>query len=281
MKCPRCPSEIPDALETCPTCRYNAGTPNVRAAKRQEETEALEERYQRGLELARSNGCEPMLLKFEAAVAQASTVLNVKIDTLFTFLRSSVGLYVNYETGVREGMRKPASLSNDSARFGVSGTLFGAYGDKIMYAALSLDGTGLHSYGPYAVKLMNVAVDSRATVLENNSYVFRRKHGIAPGDQPPPGYTATWDNKAKLAVAKIAEYISPTTTEADFPRLLLSSTGDRETDEFMEVQIYDTFDLYAVESVKGQSTVRSRDESDLLRMVKECLKNLGKEWIEE
>jgi siderophore synthetase component len=47
-----------------------------------------------------------------------------------------------------------------------------------------------------------------------------------------------------------------------------------------EVHIYGTFDLNAIESVKGISTSGSRDERDLLRMVKQRLNNAGKAWIE-
>lgn len=279
LKC-SCGSDIPDTEERCPTCGFNAGPPNVRAAERPEEVQALEERYQRALELATMNGCLPTLEKFDLAVKQAFTVLNVRLNFLHYFVTSESSLYVNYEGGVRGGLRKPASLYNDFARRGVSATLFGSYADRIIYAALSLDGLGLTSYGAYAIKLRDVAVKTRATILENNSFHFRKRHNIQPGDQPPLGYIATWDNKAKLAVAKTAEYITANTREEDFPRLLLSSSDDREKDEFMEVQIYGTFDLNAVESVKGQSKVSSRDERDLLRMVKEHLKNSGKEWIE-
>lgn len=280
LKCPKCSSAIPDTKEKCLTCGFNAGPPNIRAAERAEEIVALEERYQRAFDAAKVNGCLSILEKFDEAVQRTSAVINVRLKFLHFFVTDEMNLYINYEGG--EGrVRKPATLYDDLARRGVGGTLFGSYADEIIYAALSLDGSGPYSYGPYAIKLRDVAISSRATVLENNSYAFRRKHQIEPGDRPPLGYIATWDNRHKLAVAKLAEYITPSTSDTDFPRLMLFSEGNRATDEFIEVQIYGTFDLNAIDSVKGDSKGSSRDDRDLLRMVKEHLKNLGKDWIEE
>jgi hypothetical protein len=145
---------------------------------------------------------------------------------------------------------------------------------------LSLDGSGPTSYGPYAIRLRDVAIRGRATVLENNSYDFMRKHSLSPGDKPPPGFIASWQNRNKLAVAKLAEYITPQTGDSEFPLLLLASTGLRPTDEFLEVHICGTFDLNAIESIKGPSKPGSRDDRDLLRMTKQHLSKAGKPWIE-
>ena len=103
---------------------------------------------------------------------------------------------------------------------------------------------------------------------------------MSPGDRPPPGYVAPWEGRNKLAVAKLADYITPQTVDAEFPQLLLASTGNRVTDEFIEVHICGTFDLNAIESVKGTSKLGSRDDRDLLRMIKQHLSRARKLWIE-
>jgi hypothetical protein len=280
LKCQNCGEEIPDTEEKCLTCGHHAGPPNVRTAARADEIRALEERYQKALEESETNGCSLILEKFAEAVKQSSAVINCRLNFLHFFITDDRNLYTNYEQSAGK-TRKPAPLPYDRERRGIGGTLFGSYAPDIVDAALSLDGSGLQSYGPYTIKLREIAIRNRATVLENNSYDFVRKHNlIAPGNKPPPGYIATWDNRHKLAVAKLREYITAGTTEADFPDLLLSSTGDRATDEFIEVHIYGTFDFNAIESIKGSSTVRSGDDRDLLRMVKRHLKNSGKAWIE-
>jgi len=280
INCPDCGSEIPYTEEKCPTCGYHAGPPNIRAANRTEEIQALDERYREAFETAKNDGYLPILEEFDKALKQTSAVINVDLNFLHFFTASAINLYTTYERGVAGQMRKPAPLEFDKDRRGVGGTVFGSYADEIRYAALSLDGSGPHSYGPYAMKLRDIAIRSRATTMENNSYDFVQKHALKPGKRPPPGHIASWDNRHKLAVAKLGEHLTPQTRETDFPRLLLSSVGNRATDDFIEVHIYGTFDLNAIESVRGSSAGGSRDERDLLRMVKQHLSKAGKAWIE-
>ncbi|MGZ8847207.1 MAG: hypothetical protein ACXW3C_12165 [Pyrinomonadaceae bacterium] len=279
LKCQVCGSEIPDTVEKCFTCGFNAGPPNVRAAVA--DVLALDARYRAAIAKASSVGSLSVLERFEHTVKDTCAVINADLRFLHYFVTGGKELYANYEGAVAGGIRKPAEFYNDLKRRGVGGTLFGGYAGEIIYAALSLDGSGPKSYGPYAIKLREIAVINRATVLENNGYKFTRKHSLGPGDPLPAGHLASWPNRQKLAVAKLAEYITPTTTNEEFARLLLTSTGDRATDEFMEVHLYGTFDLNAVESVKGSSKLNSRDDRALLRIVKAHLSKAGKLWVEE
>lgn len=207
-------------------------------------------------------------------------MINVDARFLHFFVTGVNSLYTSYERQIAGNVRKPATFPNDAERRGVGSTLFGAYASDIIYAALSLSGFGPHSYGPYAMTLHEVAISQRATVLENNSFDFVRKHNLVPGTKRPPAFLAAWVSRHKLAVAKIAPYITPQTRDNDFPQLLLSSSGNRRTDEFIEVQIYGPFDLRAVKSVSGSSKVGSRQDRDLLRIIKQYLKAAGITWIE-
>jgi hypothetical protein len=259
-----------------------AGAPNVRGADRPEELQALEERYREAYKTATDGNYLPVLEEFDEALKRAHAVINVDLKFLHHFTTGERNLYATYERAVEGRIRKPALLESDRERRKVGGALFGSYAHDISYAALSLDGQGSQSYGAYAIKLRDVAIRSRATVLENNSYDFMQKHELFRREKRPPlGYVASWHNKHKLAVAKLAEFLTPATREDDFPQLLLSSAGDRATDEFIEVHIYGTFDLNAIESVKGSSVVGSKDDRDLLRMVKQQLGSAGKAWIEK
>ena len=280
LKCIVCGSDIPDTEEKCLTCGFHAGPPNVRAAERDDEVRALDARYNAAIDRANANGYLPILRRFDDVVKQSCAVINGDLRFLYLFVTSEKTLYANYEGGVAGRLRKPAALHDDLARRGIGGSLFGGYASDIIYAALSLDGSGPTSYGAYAIRLRDIAVRSRATVLENNSFDFLKKHKVAPGDRPPPGYVAPWEGRNKLAVAKLADYITPQTGDAEFPQLLLASTGNRATDEFIEVHICGTFDLNAIESVKGTSKLGSRDDRDLLRMIKQHLSRAGKLWIE-
>lgn len=280
LTCKICYSEVPDTWEKCPTCGAPAGPPNVRAAESVEARRALDERYQKALDRAQVNGSLSMLEKFDESVRQSSAVINVNHLSLIDMILSPNALYGNYNKLCEGQARKPAALDDDRERRGVEAIFFGGYAQEIRYAALSLDDSGLKSYGPYAMKLREVAISSRATVLEDNSYSFALKHGLKPGNGPPPGYIASWESRHKLAVAKLAERISAATDEADFARLLLFSEGDRATDEFIEVHIYGTFDRKALESVKGNSAGGSEDEQAFLPIVKPHLRKAGIAWVE-
>jgi len=278
LNCPVCGSEIPEIVEKCFTCGFHAGPPNVRAAEG--EVGSLEARYQAALHRAQTAGTLSIVEDFYQVMSQSSAIVNVNLNFLNFFVTDANSLYTNYEGGIAGRARKPAAIYDDAKRRGVGGTLFGGYAGEIIYGALSLDGSGPISYGPFAIKLKEVAVRNRATVLEANSYEFVKQNELEPGDPRPLGFLASWPNRNKLAVAKLAEYITPTTRPAEFVGLVLASTGDRATDQFIEVHIYGTFDLNAVESVRGSSQAVSKDDRDLLRMVKKHLSNAGIAWIE-
>lgn len=280
LSCPSCQSGIPDTQEKCPTCGYNAGPPNVRAAETESEVRALEGRYQAALDNACKRGCLSIVERFSEAAKQSRAVINVDARFLYYFATSKNSLYANYEHLVAGNVRKPGTFENDAARRSVGTTLFGAYASDIIYAALSLTGQGLTSYGSYSMSLRDIAINQRATVLENNSFDFVKKYQLLAGNQRPCGCFAPWEYRNKLAVAKLEPLITPQTTDEDIHRLLLSTSGNRATDEFMEVQIYGSFDLGAVESIRGNSNSGSREERSVVRMAKEYLSKAGITWIE-
>lgn len=280
LACPQCTSLIPDTREKCLTCGHNAGPPNVRAANTEDEVRALEERYQDALDSARQKGCLPVVEKLFDAVEKSSAVINVDAWFLDFFAMNPTALYTNYEKAVAGNARKPATLENDAARRVAGSTLFGEYAGEIIYGALSLTGLGPHSYGPCVMTLKEITINQRTTVLENNSYDFVRKHQLLLGKKRPIGYLASWSSRSKLAVAKLEPYITSQTTEADLHQLLLSTAGNRATDEFLEVHIYGPFDLAAIESVRVNSKAASRQDRSHLRMAKPHLKRAGISWID-
>lgn len=73
--------------------------------------------------------------------------------------------------GVSGQVRRAAELENDRQRRMVDALLFGGYADQIRFAALSLDGIGLRSYGKgglsYGLCLGDVAIAKRASLLQS------------------------------------------------------------------------------------------------------------------
>jgi len=205
--------------------------------------------------------------------------MNVDFNYLDHFFTKDNTIYSTYSFRIRGQTRKPASLKEDRQRRGVEATLFGGYAEEIRYAALSVNGSGPKSYGPYSMKLKDVAMAERSTLLEDNSYQFVTKHKIIAGAEIPLGYRAVWADRHKLAVAKLYKKITTQTSENEFEKILLFSEGNRSTDEFVEVHIYGAFDNKAVESVKGkfpQKEGRAR-----IKKVKEFIRNAGANLDEE
>jgi hypothetical protein len=281
LVCVNCGSRVPDVEDKCLTCGEPAGAPNVRAAARKEERDALDARYHKAIEDSEQNGSLDRLRDFEEKVKASFTVVNVDVDFLYTFLTSKKGLYSTYGKQVEGQIRRPAEAEDDKHRGTVESMIFGSYARNIRYGALSMDGSGVSSYGALALRLREIAVSKRATTLEDNSYRFTEKHNVGPGKPFPLGYTATWDERHKLAVAKLAGRISSKTSEAEYPKILMYSQGERETDDFIEVHIYGPFDANAIESVQGKSSAKGKTETALIEDIKDFLGNSGKRWIEE
>jgi hypothetical protein len=180
---------------------------------------------------------------------ESRAVVNLWPSLLAEFLRDGKALYSNYVLQVEAEARIAASMEDDRRRRGVEGVLFGSIAPQIRYAALTLDNRGLVSYGKCSMHLSNIAVSSRATVLEENSFDFVERKKIRPGKPIPAGHRALWDQRDKLAIAKLGGDLKPEATRDDDARLLLYSDGDRTKDRFMEVHVYGAFNWQAVESL--------------------------------
>lgn len=281
MNCPRCNSLLSEVSEKCYTCGYYLGAPNVRAAQSPEESAAVDKRYSDAYAACRAKGTEPQLKLFEEAVAHSGAVVNMSLNALYYFLNSQNSLYQSYGYGVQGQSRKVAEPEFDKHRSAVEGVLFGSYYRDIRYAALSIDGSGLRTYGAYSVALRDIALSERSTVLEENSFDFVQRHNLVAGKKPPNGYQVPWSGRARLAVAKHNGDIYTSTVPTDFPRVLLRTDGvNRSADVFMEVHIYGAFDVNAIAAVAGKSRKLKGADKALIAVVKERLNELGKTWVE-
>ena len=109
----------------------------------------------------------------------------------------------------------------------------------LSFGALSLDGRGAASWGECSIVLKDVAVRSRATVFEENSVYFceRRMLGVH-NPVVPAGYRATWDNRHRLAAAKLEPFLQTGTIPEDFAGILLTPASKPRQEGFVEVHIY-------------------------------------------
>jgi hypothetical protein len=278
IKCTDCGFENPLVNEKCSCCGMFLGFPNVNDCSQKEELEALEKRYKETVEYAAKKGHEKKRIEFEEAVKQSVAVINVDLHYLQLLMLGRKILYSTYQLQIDGEMRELAPTEFDKERLGIEGTLFGSYGKNIRYAALSMDGTGLTSYGGFTLILSDIAVKKRATLLEENSFNFIKHHKILAGGKIPRGYRSVWKDRNKLAVAKLMKKIVLTKKE-NYANIVRDNTGDRQTDEFIEIHIFGKLNEASVLAVRGNS--KTVPGKGIIERIKNYLTINKKNWIEE
>jgi hypothetical protein len=260
--CSECGATLSAARRHCPTCRADAGAPNVRACRIDENLQALFARYDASRSQAAALGCSREFKDLEVIIEKRSgVVISTPAGIARSILEDPNFIYTGYEQLVGVNARKPAASDNDRHRCAVGGLLFGSYANRIVYGTLSLTKDGLSTYGDVHCRLRSVTIEKRTSFLEVNSYKFVKDHCIKPGDKLPVGYRACWNHRHRLVLAKLANSLSKGQTETDWQTILIQSDGqNRENDEFVEAHIYEGFDKNAIESlvaVTGKKLSRS------------------------
>jgi hypothetical protein len=149
--------------------------------------------------------------------------------------------------------------------------LFPEYSKKIVFAALSLDQRGDPYYGDFSITIRSDSIASRATVFHENSYWFLESRGIKAVGEVPAGYRTTWDDRGKLAVAKLSSKIAKGLKDNEFPALLLhpSSSGNDDGD-FIEVHIYEGILGAAIECIRPNRPYLDGESHILRRLVRQA-----------
>lgn len=272
MKCPNCQEEVPEYVRFCVVCGNDAGYPNVRAAFRTEEVNALELRRNEAEENADSLGCKSILENFRDVVAQSAAVVCCPLGKLSELVSSDYQLYQTFYQAIGSEGRLPEDNEWDKIREPVDSLLFPHYHEHICFGALSIDRTGISGYGGCSMVLKEMAIKDRATVFEENAILFVKRHRIVAGDPIPLGYRAPWMKRDLLAIAKLGKRLTPKTTKAEFSKLLASS-DDKDAD-CIEVHIYGPIHRRAIEHLSGHEPHRRADKVVLKSVIKK-LKDIG------
>lgn len=115
--CSECGSTLSAARRHCSTCRADAGAPNVRACRTNENLKALFARYDVSRSQASALGCSKEFSDLEAIVEKKSgVVVSMPTGVARTLLDDPNSIYVNYERLVGAGVRRPAGSENDRHR---------------------------------------------------------------------------------------------------------------------------------------------------------------------
>lgn len=102
MKCPNpeCEANIPDHEDRCPGCGTPVEVPNVRAARKREEREALARRLDEEETAARQRGCEEIIERFRDAISRSQAVLIRPLGIVQVFLEDNRLLHFIKRLGV-------------------------------------------------------------------------------------------------------------------------------------------------------------------------------------
>lgn len=107
MKCPNCCEEVPEHLRSCVVCGADAGYPNVRAAVRNEEVNALKLRVKEAEENVASQGCGSILENLREVVAHSSAVVCCSLGKIKELVSSDNQLYQTYYQAIGSEARLP------------------------------------------------------------------------------------------------------------------------------------------------------------------------------
>jgi hypothetical protein len=187
-------------------------------------------------------------------------------------------LYATYYQQLEGGLRLPDGNEWDVVREIADTLLFPKYKQYIRFGALSLDGIGLANYGPCSIALRDEMISHRASVFEENSVIFMKRHEVeASNPDLPKGYRATWADRAKLCVAKLEQTIDSTTTADEYSTRLLRQAASSADDDFVEVHIWGPISVRTMRKVTvvAPNELENRTILKALKVLRSKLAELG------
>jgi hypothetical protein len=198
--------------------------------------------------------CSDVGERFRNAIRQSTAVICCNVSRALSLLQSDNLLYASFYELVSGGIRRPEETAVETDRLLADDLLFPHYREQIHFAALTLDGRGVHAYGACALLLKEGSIAHRATVFETNSVYFCRKHLLRIGSKIPPGHRAAWEMRDELALVKHKDDLTPDLGDEQFSQLLMRNADSDTHQDFIEVHIYGSLHRAAVQSVLCSQT---------------------------
>lgn len=276
MKCPNsnCGSQVPESLRYCLACGSDAGFPNVRLANAATEQRALQDRLEQAEASAAAGDYSDVLDRLGKAILESKAVVARSLGIILNLIENENTSYSTYQLELASQIRSPEDNDFDRVRTQFESALFPNFHEEIRFGALSLDDQWLRSYGPYAMVLKEGMIAHRASVFEENPFVFSGRHKILLNSPIPPGYRASWDCRDKLGKAKIYPKLRSDTNSNDFPKFLLEDRLGTGDSDYIEVHIFGSFNRNSIEKVVGPPPCR-REEKVLWARLKRLMSDIG------
>ncbi len=272
-KCSKCGADVPPHVRTCNVCNADAGFPNVRAANRKVEVDALTARYKDAVISANARGVQAELAAFESAVASSKAVMNRSLGALSDWLNGQSELFLSFHHQVSDLGRVPKETEWDQQREAAESAINPFCFRELNFAALTLDERGLVYYGPYSVSLKPVTIEDRASVFEQNPFYFNKVHHVVAGQSPPHGFRSSWAARGRLAVAKLQASILKGSGPAQFPDVLMESRRSESDCDFVEVHIFGPINRLGIESIVGPEPTKRADRLIWQQAARKAKKN--------
>ena len=260
---------MPISANRCPHCSRPSLFPNVAIASDRAEVTALDVRYGTAVASAAAKGTSVITADLEDETAKKSrVVISRDSSEIYRLASGDNQLYATFHSLVEAGIRIPTDSKWDAIRPAIDALLFAYYQKEVRFGALTLDESGLAHFGDCHLILKTDMIDFRTTAFTENTAAFVVRNSFVI----PPGHRASWAQRGRLAVAKLASMLSPSTTSADLPAVLKSDGATSGDDAFVEAHVYGSISMRTVEQVSISITATPAVR---LRALSEKLKKLG------
>jgi hypothetical protein len=222
---------------------------------------------------ATAAGYIDILIDFGNAVLASRAVVARPLAAIQDLLDNEKVNYTTYHLQLQSQARVP-NEGFDKVRTQFEAALHPNFHQEIRYAALTLDDQWLKSFGEYAMILRSEMIENRATLFEENPWLFATRQRILLGQSLPLGYRSTWKDRGKLAQAKCHSKLSAKTERVEYPNILMQDGEARFEEDYVEVHIYGPFNRYSIEKVIGPEP-KSREDKLLWRKLKKSCEAAG------
>jgi hypothetical protein len=248
--CEYCKNYLPLYLDRCPHCARSSPPPNVRVANAPDEQRALAARYRASCRAALVRGCEEIVSQFTSAMTTSRVILSVTGAELIRLANSENQIFPNYNRLANSSFSGYEGSTFDRRSREVDALLFHGHSNDFRRGVLSLGAVGPINYGTCSLTLRNELIAHRTSFLEEESIRFVERRTRARAMRKiPAGYRAVWDDRGRLAVAKLAKLINSQTRADMFQSLLLRNGKTAFEDDFIEAHVWGPITIRAVESV--------------------------------
>lgn len=239
-KCGSCQKEIKIPSRECPHGDHETELPSNLWLAGVDEPE-LEKRFQACAESIKETGRIEWLDNYQQLLNDNLAVsINLHPESLINLMSDARLRYVNLHDNLRANVIRDYDKELASKRLAIDVMAFKYNGTQLNFGAVNIgENVGLLSYGAACMILKSVDIKCSVSFLENNVFSYYHESGGEISFKIPKGVRALWNSVAELAIIKHTdEFFGCDELNVDrISKILLRSTGNKATDQFIEAQI--------------------------------------------